>query len=157
MKLHRLPGRPRQRHKAGQERDEPPLQPARRADADQLPHEESEIEAAGMDQHALENVRVPAEMQAAHAAGLVEMGEGPFQSLAAEPQQTQAARTSNAPTIAIHRVPGFRVVLPVAPSSIRFGDIAADVWLPKTQSAKTTSIECIAARRLRAIATSISA
>ena len=52
----------------------------------------------------LSDVRVPAQVHAAHATGLVEMREGPFQALAAQPQQAQAARAANASTIAIHRV-----------------------------------------------------
>ena len=47
------PERPNQRQKARQARDESPLQPAWRADADQLPHEQAEIEAAGVNQQAL--------------------------------------------------------------------------------------------------------
>ena len=35
----------------------------------QLTHEEPEIEGAGVDQQALQNVRVPAEVDAAHATG----------------------------------------------------------------------------------------
>ena len=53
---------------------------ARRAEADQVAHHEPEIEGARMNQHALENVRVAAQMGAAHAAGVIEMGEGPFGS-----------------------------------------------------------------------------
>ena len=43
-------------------------------------------------------------MHAAHPAGLIEMGKGAFQSLAAEPQQALAASAAHAPTIAVHRV-----------------------------------------------------
>ena len=76
MTRHRLPERPNQREKGAEDRDDAALQAARRADADQLPHEEAEIEAAGVDQQPLQNVRVPAEVHAAHPAGLVEMREG---------------------------------------------------------------------------------
>jgi hypothetical protein len=44
------------------------LEPARRADADQLTHEKPEIEATSVDQQALANVRVAAEAHAAHPA-----------------------------------------------------------------------------------------
>lgn len=37
------------------------LQPARRADADQVTHDEPEIEAAGMNQQPLQNIRVAAQ------------------------------------------------------------------------------------------------
>ena len=46
MRRNRLPDTLNQRKKGRQERVEPPLQPARRADADQLPHQQSEIETA---------------------------------------------------------------------------------------------------------------
>ena len=45
MTCHKVPKRVRQRQKGGQDRDEPPLQPARSADAHQLPHQKTEIEA----------------------------------------------------------------------------------------------------------------
>jgi hypothetical protein len=66
-----------------------PLQPAWRADANQLPHEQSEIEAAGVNQRSLPNVGVAAEVHAPHGAGLIEMGKGSFEPLAAEPQQAR--------------------------------------------------------------------
>jgi hypothetical protein len=75
-----------QGQKGAKDRCDSALQAARRADADQLPHEESEIEAAGMDQHSLQDVRVATEVHAAHAAGLIEMGKGAFQALTAKPQ-----------------------------------------------------------------------
>ena len=67
------------------------LQAARRADADQLTHDEPEIEATGMNQQALQDVRVTAQMRAAHAARVVEMREGAFDPLAASPHQAPAA------------------------------------------------------------------
>src|SRR6188768_3751296 len=54
------------------------------------------------------------------------MSKGPFQALTAEPQQAQAPRAANAPTIAVHRVASRRVLLPVPSATIRFGDVAAD-------------------------------
>jgi len=64
-------------------------------------HEQSKIEAAGVDHQPLQDVRVPAEVHPPHPAGFVEMGKGSFQAFAAEPQQPLAARTANAPPIAI--------------------------------------------------------
>ena len=90
MTRHTPPEGSRQCQQRGDERDEPPLQPSRRAHADQLSHQQSEIETAGVNQQSLQNVRVAAKEHASHAAGLVEMREGPLQSLAAEPQQPQA-------------------------------------------------------------------
>src|SRR5215813_5882360 len=87
-----------QRQKSSHDGDQPPLKPAGRADANQLPHEQPEIEAGRVDQQPLANVRMSAEVQASHPTRLVEMREGPFQALAAEPQQPLTARTANATT-----------------------------------------------------------
>jgi hypothetical protein len=83
MTCHEVAERTDQRKKGGNDRVEPPLQAARRADADQLPHEEAEIEAARVYQHSLPYVRVPAGIHAAHATDLVKMRERPLQALAA--------------------------------------------------------------------------
>src|SRR5262245_7645168 len=120
------PERAGQRQKSRHYRDQPPLQPAWRADANQLPHEQSEIEARDMNQQPLPNVGVAAEVHAAHAASLIKMGKRPFESLATEPQQAHASWAANAPTIAVHRVARLRVLLPVPSAAIRFGDVAAD-------------------------------
>ena len=47
---YKLPERANQRQKSGQRGDKAPLQPSRRADADQAPHEQPKIEAAGVNQ-----------------------------------------------------------------------------------------------------------
>jgi len=91
---HEVPEGTEQGHKRGHDRVEPPLQASRRPDANQLSHEEAEIEAARVDQHSFPNVCVPAQIYAAHATGLVEMREGPLQPLAAQPQQAQAPWTA---------------------------------------------------------------
>src|SRR5687768_18384698 len=74
-----------------------------RADADQPPHEQAEIEAAGVNQQTLPNIGVAAEVHAA-----------------------QAPRTANAPTIAVHRVARHRVLHPVPSATIRLGNVTAD-------------------------------
>ena len=79
------------------------LQPARRAAADQVAHDEPEIEAARMNQQALEDIGVAAQMRAAHPTGVVEMGEGAFDPLASLTHQAPAARATNPPPIGIHR------------------------------------------------------
>jgi len=86
MTRHLLPERLNQHQKASKNGHAPPLESPRCTDADQLTDEEPEIEAAGVNQQSLENVGVAAEMHAAHAARLEEMGEGPFQSLTAQSQ-----------------------------------------------------------------------
>ena len=62
----------------GKKRCRAPLKAARRAHAKEDTHQQSEIEAAGVNQQPLPNVRVAAEVHAAHAAGLIQMREGPF-------------------------------------------------------------------------------
>jgi len=82
------------------------LQPARRAAADQVAHDEPEIEASRMNQQTLEDVRVAAQMRAAHPTGVVEIREGAFDTLAPLTHQAPAARPTNPSTIGIHQVPG---------------------------------------------------
>ena len=53
MKRHKLPELSSQHQKSSHDRDEPPLEPSRGADAKQLPHEQPEIEAAGVNQQSL--------------------------------------------------------------------------------------------------------
>jgi hypothetical protein len=76
-----------QRQKRREHGDEPPLRPARRADADQLTQEEPELNTR-VDQQPLADVRLAAQVHTAPPAGLVEMREGAFQALSAKPQQT---------------------------------------------------------------------
>src|SRR6266480_2121380 len=66
-------------------------QAPRCAEADQLTHHEPEIEATRMNQQSLQDVRVAAQMGAAHAARVVEMREGAFDLLAALAHQSASA------------------------------------------------------------------
>src|SRR5260370_8312159 len=59
--------------RAGIER--PPLQPARRAPAERLPHQNAEIERAGVDEESFENVLVTTEMRPPHPAGVLDMAQ----------------------------------------------------------------------------------
>lgn len=59
----------RWREKGAQYRDEAALEAARRAEANQLTHEQSEIEAAGANQQSLQKVRVATQVHATHPAG----------------------------------------------------------------------------------------
>jgi hypothetical protein len=74
----------------------------------------------------LSNVQMPAQMHAAHPTGFIEMGEGPFQALAPQPQQAQAARAANATTIPVDRATRVAVVLPVSASPIGFRGAASE-------------------------------
>jgi hypothetical protein len=81
----------------------PPSVEERRAGADQVAHDEPEIEAARMNQQALEDIGVAAQMRAAHPTGVVEMGEGAFDPLAPLTHQAPAACSTNPPPIGIHQ------------------------------------------------------
>jgi hypothetical protein len=71
MTPHRLPPGASQHQKGRHSGNASPLQAARRADADQLPHEQPKIEGAAVNQQPLQNVCVPTEVDAAHAAGSI--------------------------------------------------------------------------------------
>src|SRR4051812_41882747 len=90
--------RPQRRDK-GDECRQPPLQAARRAEADNRPHQEAEIEAADVHEQALQDVRVPPQMRASHPPGFVKMRIRAFQSLASATLQPPPARATNASTI----------------------------------------------------------
>src|SRR5580704_6645926 len=86
------------------------LQPARRTASDQVAHDEPKIEAARMNQQALEDIGVAAQMRAAHPPGVVEMCEGAFAPLASLTHQEPATRSTNPPTIGVHRDLGLRLL-----------------------------------------------
>ena len=86
------------------------LEAARRADADELPHQESEIEAADVDEEPFQDVRVATQVRPAQAARLIEMRVRPFQSLApATLQPSTACPAYPSPVrvdgVARHRLP----------------------------------------------------
>ena len=102
------------------------LEAPRRADARQVPHEQPEIDAADLDEQPFQNVGMPAQMDAAHPAGLIEMRVWPFHQLAPLPQQPFPACASDPPAVGIHRVPRRRLALPVPSAAVRLRDVAAD-------------------------------
>jgi hypothetical protein len=59
-----------------------------------------------MNQQALEDIGVAAQMRAAHPARVVEMREGAFDPLAPLTHQAPAARATKPPPIGIHQGPG---------------------------------------------------
>ena len=75
------------------------LEPSRRAAPEHLPHENPEIEGARVDQQAFEDIRMPAQVSAAHPAGVVHVSEGPFDVLAAPTHEPLAPRPGHAPSI----------------------------------------------------------
>ena len=67
-----------------------------------MTHDKAEIEATRMNQQALQDVRVAAQMGTAHPTRVVEMREGAFDPLAALAHQSASAWSANPPAIAIH-------------------------------------------------------
>jgi len=53
------------------------------------------------------------------------MGERPFQPFPAESPQAEAARTTNAPTIAVDGIARFGILLPVPSPAFGFRNVAA--------------------------------
>jgi len=104
-----------ERQYVGENGREPPLDAARRPNA--------ELEAADVDQHSLENTFVSAQMRPPHAPGVVERGEGAFDSLAALPHQAAPAAPAQAPTIAIDGRLGRRVLRPAVSPTVGLGDV----------------------------------
>ena len=90
-------------HKRGDDDRWAILQPARRAAADQVAHDEPEIEAPRMDQQALEDIGVTAQVGAAHTPSVIEMRKGAFDPLAPLTHQVPAARSTDPPPIGIHQ------------------------------------------------------
>src|SRR4030095_9931441 len=88
------------------------LKTARRADSDQVPHEQPEVARRRMHQQTLRDVRVASQMRASEPAGLVEMRVGPFEEFTTTTEQTPAARATNAPPIGIDRVAGVGLIGP---------------------------------------------
>ena len=96
------------------------------AGADQLTHDESEIEATSMNQHALQDVRVAAQMRTAHAPRVIEVRERAFDRLTASPHQAPSASSLHPAAIAIDRRLRVRRLRPVAAASVRLGDVRPD-------------------------------
>src|SRR5260370_2971466 len=109
--------------RAGIER--PPLQPARRAPAERLPHQNAEIERAGVDEEPFENVLVTTEMRPPHPAGVIDVGERALDVLSAPAHQPSAAGPVHAPAIAVDR--GLRLGgrRPAATAALGLAQLAA--------------------------------
>src|SRR5678815_6154869 len=112
-----------QRDHDGHRGCESALQAARRADAEDLTHDEPKIEATGMNQQPLQDVRVTAQMGATHPPRVIDMREGAFDRLAASTHQAPAAGSTNPATIAIHGCLRFRMLRPVASTSVGLRNI----------------------------------
>src|SRR5436309_2283722 len=93
----------------------------------QRPHPKTEIEGAGMKEHSLEHVLVPAHMHAPKTAGLVEMRARSLQQLAARAEEPFPAVAADPASICIDRV-AFRLLIdPRLWPAIRFADVGANL------------------------------
>jgi hypothetical protein len=102
------------------------LEAPRGPDARQLSHEQPEIGATDLQEQALQDVGMPAQMHPRHPPGFVEMRVGTFQQLASLPQQSLPTMPSNPSPVGIYRFLGGRLALPRAPTAIRLRHIAPD-------------------------------
>src|SRR5687768_4657685 len=117
-----------ERRKATIQGDSAALQTPRRADAEQLSHQQTQIERADVDQEALEDVVVTAQMHASHPAGFVQMRARALQPFPTQAQQAFAALAANATAVPIDRVPRLGLFLPAAAPALGLGDVAPHAY-----------------------------
>src|SRR2546426_1324558 len=84
---------------------------------------------AKVNQHALENIRLSAQVHTPHASRFIGVGEASFQKLSPIPQQLFPVLAVNAPPVVIHRLPRLRLILPATASTVRFRNIAPNLGL----------------------------
>src|SRR3989454_265587 len=101
------------------------LQPSRRAAPECLPHEQAEIERAGMNEQPLQDVVMAPQVRAAEAAGVVHVGEGPLDVFAAASHDPLASRPAHAPAISVDRGLRLRRLRPVPSAALGLGDVRA--------------------------------
>src|SRR5206468_5270036 len=81
------------------------------------------VDAAGMNQQPLEDVLVPSQMRATHAARVVDVRERTLDPLAALAHQAPSASSTYPAAIAIHRRLRLRLVRPIASAAVRLRDV----------------------------------
>src|SRR5215203_7008887 len=91
-----------ERHHDGDRRRKAALEAAWRADAEDLTHDEPEIEATRMNQQTLQDVRVTTQMRTTHPTRVIDVREGAFDRLTASTHQASAASSTRPATIGIH-------------------------------------------------------
>lgn len=105
----------------GHKRRQTSLQAPWRADADERPHQEGEVEAADVHEEPFQDVRVAAQMDAPHATGFVEMRVRSFQPLATAPVQRPPTYAADTPPVRVHRGARRRLRRPGPPPTIGLG------------------------------------
>ena len=92
----------------GDEGRQTALKTARRAHADEGPHDEAQVESPGVDEQPFQDVRVASQVRSTEAASFVEMRIRSFQQLAAFPQQGQSTGAADAPAALFFQLRGPR-------------------------------------------------
>ena len=92
------------------ERHSAVLEAPRRADAEERPHPQAEIEGAGMQEQPLPHVLMATDVRAAECTGLVEMRARALEQFAASAEEPFATVSSDPPAIRVHGIPfGFLI------------------------------------------------
>lgn len=108
---------------------------ARRADAEERPHPETEIERAGMNEQSFEHVLMPAHVRAPQPTRLAEMGTRSleqFAASAASAEEPFSAVAADAPAIRLDRVPVGVLIRPRLAAAIRFADVGANLHVSRS-------------------------
>src|SRR5258708_19718236 len=95
------------------------LKASRRAAPEHVPHQEPEIEGAGVDDQPLEDVRMPAQVNPAQPAGVIDIGKRPFHVLPSAPHQAFPPRSAHSTPIFIYRLLCPPLLRPPTPAPIR--------------------------------------
>ena len=132
-----------QRDDDGHKRRQTSLQAPWRADADERPHQEGEVEAADVHEEPFQDVRVAAQMDAPHATGFVEMRVRSFQPLAAAPLQRPPTHAADTPPVRVHRGARRRLLRPVPPPTIGLGNVSAQVERRQVQEYLITVVPLV--------------
>src|SRR5262249_54262357 len=104
--VYEAPQRPEHRS----ERCQAALEAAWRADAEERPHPEAQIEGAGMHEQPLEHVLVPAHVRAPQTTGLIGMRTRSLEQFASFPEKAFSTVAADPTSIRVNRV-AFRLLL----------------------------------------------
>ena len=99
-----------------------------RAEFDQLTHDQPEIEPTSMNQEALRNIGVTAQVRPTHPSGVIETRERALDHLPASPHPPTCRCATSSPAIAIYRRLSRRLLRPVVSTAIRLGHIGAHAY-----------------------------
>ncbi len=95
-----------------------------------LAHDQSQVEAADVHEHPLENIQVSAQVSSSHAAGFQSVSEAPFDQLAAFAHQPLATLAADAPAIGVHRVTLVAIAFPIPTAVFGLAHVTADAQFP---------------------------